>query len=124
MDIGIAKTLEKLQTQLNLDVRVHLSRNPFLKDPTARALEVFNYENLTQTKERNSILIYLNLKLRNFCLLSDTGLHKKLGQKYWDELGAQFREDLLSTHYENAVVILLFTLMDRLKKVYPKTISS
>ena len=84
-----------------------------------RALEIFNAERLTESRHRNGILIFLNLRTKRFAILADEGVHRKQKQKYWDELSLQFQEDLLSTHHENAVVILLFTLLERLRKLYP-----
>jgi uncharacterized membrane protein len=119
VDTGIPKALERIQTQMNVDIRVHMARNPFLKDPTARALEIFNSEKLTSTNQRNTVLIFLNLRRKNFAILADKGVHQKVGQKYWDQIAAQFKEDLQSTYYENAVVVLLYTLAEKLRKIYP-----
>lgn len=116
----IKLALQKCEKLTNSAIYLHLSRNPFQKDSTKRALEIFNAEKLTSSPQRNSILIFLNLKNKSYTILSDEGIHKKVGQKYWDHLSIQFKEDLLSTHYENALLILIYTLLDKLRKIYPK----
>lgn len=119
--IGITQLLHRIHDETRGDVRIHLSRNPFEKDPMKRALEVFNGFQLENVStEHNAVLVYLNLRRRRFAIVSGSLIHSKLKQRYWDVLGEQFKEDLSSTHYENALTLLLYTLLETYKKHYAR----
>ncbi len=116
----ILKALQFVQKRTTGEVRVHVVKNPFEKDAMGSALEVFDEYAMTRTTDRNGILIYLNLKTRCFSVIADEGIHRAVGQRYWDELARNMREDLLSTQFENAVSLTIFTLAFTLEKYFPK----
>ncbi len=121
--IGLTQLLHRIHDETRGDVRIHLSRNLFEKDPMKRALEIFNGFQLENVStEHNAVLVYLNLRRRKFAIVSGSLIHAKLKQRYWDILGEQFKEDLSSTHYENALTLLLYTLLETYKKHYARVI--
>lgn len=84
------------------------------------ALALFEEFDMTRTQDRNAILVYLNRKTRKFAIVADEGIHRKVGQKYWDELAAHFSEDLRATHFENAISLLVFSVGTTLTKKFPR----
>jgi uncharacterized membrane protein len=75
---------------------------------------------MTRTTDRNAVLIYLNRATRRFAILGDEGLHREVGQRYWDELAVNFAEDLQSTHYENAISLLVYSVGATMAKKFPR----
>lgn len=102
------------------EVFVHISENGLERDPTDTALALFEEFEMTRTPDRNAVLIYLNRKTRKFSIIADEGIHRKVGQKYWDELGRNFSEDLRATHFENAISLLVYALGTTLAKKFPR----
>jgi len=84
------------------------------------ALALFEEFDMTRTQDRNAILVYLNRKTRKFAIVADEGIHRKVGQKYWDELAVHFSEDLRATHFENAISLLVFSVATTLAKKFPR----
>jgi uncharacterized membrane protein len=101
------------------EIRVHITRKVFEKDPFSRAQKLFERFGMFRTSHRNAVLLYVNLRRRKFAIVGDTGIHQKIGQAYWEELAHTLREDLLSTHYENAIAIAVRTLGITLKTHFP-----
>jgi len=55
---------------------------------------VFMELGMTQTKQRNAILIYLAFESKKFVLWGDQGIHERVGQDFWDKQ-AQFLSEQL-----------------------------
>lgn len=102
------------------EVFVHVSENRFDRDPMGTALALFEELGLTRTRERNAVFVYLNRKTRKFSIIADEGIHRKVGQKYWDELALNFSEDLRATHFENAISLLIFSVGTTLASKFPR----
>jgi len=99
---------------------VHVSRDRFERDPMKTALRLFEEYGMTRTTDRNAVLVYLNRAKRSFAILGDEGFHKAVGQKYFDGLSANFTEDLQSTHFENAIALLVYSVGTTLAKKFPR----
>ncbi len=104
------------------EIRVHITKHLRDPDPMGRALALFDEYRMTQTTDRNAILIYVNIRLRKFSIIADEGIHRAVGQRYWDELAVNLKEDLLSTYFENAIALTIFTLGMTLEKYFPKEV--
>lgn len=119
----IVKALSYVAKKSSGEVHVHLVSKFYEKDVLGAALKVFDDYDLARTTHRNGILIYLNRRTRKFAIIADEGIHRALGQRYWDELGVNLREDLLSTYFENAISLTVFTLAVSLAKHFPKELT-
>lgn len=116
----ILRALRFVEKRSTGEVRVHVVKKAFEKDPTDSALKLFEEFQMTRTQHRNAILIYLNRSTRRFAIIADEGIHRALGQRYWDELGVNFAEDLQSTHFENALALAIFAVGTTLSKKFPR----
>ena len=116
----ILKALRFVAKKSTGEMRVHVSRDRFERDPTTTALRLFEEFGMTRTTDRNAILVYLNRATRRFSIIADEGVHRAVGQKYWDALAKNFTEDLQSTHFENAISLLVFSVGTTLEKKYPR----
>lgn len=101
------------------EIRVHLSKNWFEKDPYARASRLFLRFNMFKTTQRNAILLYVNLRKRKFAIIGDIGIHQTVGQKYWEDFANQFRDHLHSTHPEKAIALAVLEIGQVLQKHFP-----
>lgn len=115
----ILRALRFVARKSTAEVRAHVSRDRFEKDPMATALRLFGEFGMTRTTDRSSIFVYLNRATRRFSIIGDEGIHRAVGQKYWDGLARNFHEDLQSTHFENALALLIFSVGTTLAKKFP-----
>lgn len=101
------------------EIRVHLSRRFFEKDPYRRAKALFDRFGMWRTAQRNGILLYVNLRKHRFAVYGDEGIHKVVGQHYWERLARNLSENLRSTHPEKAIAIAVLEIGETLKKYFP-----
>ncbi len=69
------------------EIRVLLARHR-APDPVAAAQKHFARLGMTQTKERNGVLIFLAPRSRTFAVIGDSAVHEKCGDAFWTELAA------------------------------------
>ncbi len=77
------------------EIRVHIE-NSCKGEVMDRALGIFKTLGMQDTKQRNGVLFYLALKNRKFAILGDQGIHKKVGDDFWDGI----RQTML-IHFRN-----------------------
>lgn len=101
------------------EIRVHLSKRWFEKDPYAHACKLFMQYGMTRTANRNAVLLYVNLRKRKFTIIGDEGIHRVVGQQYWEELARCLANDLRSTCSENAIALAVRTIGATLHRFFP-----
>jgi uncharacterized membrane protein len=115
----IVKALSFLSRQTTGEVHVHIVSKFYERDVLGGALKVFDLYDLSRTTHRNGVLIYVNRSTQKFAVIADEGIHRAVGQRYWDELTVNMKEDFLGTYFENAIALTVFTLAVTLKKHFP-----
>jgi uncharacterized membrane protein len=115
----VVTAIQEVETHSPGEIRVHVSKRIWEKDPLQYARFLFRHFNIQRTQYRNGVLIYLNLQTRKYALVADDGFNKKVDARYWDDLGKFFERDLQSTHYENALVMLIRTIGETLRQSFP-----
>ncbi len=68
------------------------------------AEEEFYRLNMQNTRDKTGILIYINLHIRQFYILADSGINEKAGQRVWDEVRDQIRDAFLNGNYLKGVL--------------------
>jgi uncharacterized membrane protein len=116
----IVQAIAKAERGTTGEIRVHLTRRWFEKDPLLHAMRVFEDYGMARTSARNAVLIYVNMRARKLAILGDEGIHRAVGSSYWIELANELKSDLLSTYYENAIAIAVLTVGATLKQHFPK----
>jgi len=74
------------ERQTSAEIRIRIESNCPEKFVIDRALEVFKELEMHQTKLQNGVLFYLSTDDKQFAVLGDKGIHKLVGQPFWDEV--------------------------------------
>lgn len=91
----IAAAIAAAEKQTSGEIKVHIE--PYCKtDPMMRAQQVFAALELHKTAERNGVLFYLAFDDHKFAILGDEGIHKKVGQNFWDST-----KELMAGHFKS-----------------------
>ena len=106
------------------EIRVHLSKRRWDPDPFARAQKIFAQLGMYRTNQRNAVLLYVNLRKRKFAIIGDEGIHQAVGGRYWQELSNALRDDLHSTHLENALALAVRTIGLTLARFFPAALEA
>jgi uncharacterized membrane protein len=93
----IVDAIRAAEQQTSGEVRLYVeSKNRFV-DPLDRAAEIFLQLKMTETVNRNAVLIYVALKHRELALFADEGIYNKAGQQFWNNavhnMISEFRKD-------------------------------
>lgn len=91
----IVQSIQLAELNTSGEVRVHLEEGRD-GDTYKRAVEVFEALKMHETAERNGILFYLAIGKRQFALVGDEGIHRKVSQRFWDEV-----RDAVLAHFKN-----------------------
>lgn len=124
MEVGrehspIVDAIERAEQRTSGEIRVHLSRRWFERDPYARARALFTRFGLDRAPQRNGVLLYVNLRRHRFAVYGDVGIHEKVGQPFWEKLAAALSEELHMTYSENAIAAAVSRIGDALSENFP-----
>ena len=67
------------------EIRIHLDKK-CSADPVEAAIKVFEKLGMTNTKDRNGVLIYLALKDKKMAIVGDTGIDEKVPDDFWESV--------------------------------------
>jgi uncharacterized membrane protein len=93
----IVDAIRTAEQQTSGEVRLYVeSKNRFV-DPLDRAAEIFLQLKMTETVNRNAVLVYVAIKHRELALFADEGIYNKAGQQFWNNavhsMIGEFRKD-------------------------------
>lgn len=100
------------------EIRVHVENFCFGNELN-RAVKVFNKLGMSQTKERNGILIYLAVLSRKVAVIGDEGIHQKLGKEFWDKLVEGMVSKFRENHGADALAQSIIECGQKLKEFFP-----
>jgi uncharacterized membrane protein len=115
----IMQTISNAEAKTTGEIRVHITYDSKDENPLEAARFMFEKLNMHQTRERNGVLIYFKPKLRKFALYGDLGIHKKLGQTYWDELVLHVRQTIISKDLLAGIADAVSALGEKLAVHFP-----
>lgn len=82
---SIVEAVRNAEHRTSGEVRIFVESRCKFMDAVDRAIEIFQQLKMDQTKDRNAVLIYLAIKDRQLAILGDEGIHKRVGQEYWNQ---------------------------------------
>lgn len=97
---AITRAIEAAEARTSAEIRVHLERRVPRRlfrrtpDPLIRARHVFTRLGMHTTAERNGVLIYLAVGDRKLAVVGDEGVHRLVGDRYWDGVRDRIVEKL------------------------------
>ncbi len=90
------------------EIRVSMRSNEVKKNADADirrlAEEEFHRLNMQNTRDKTGILIYLNLRLRQFFILADSGINEKVEQGVWDKVRDEIQSSFKNGLYLEGVL--------------------
>lgn len=96
----IEEAIREAERATSGEIRLHVEDH-CPKNVLDRAAEVFNALEMQRTKERNGVLFYLAIKDKQFAIIGDVGINRKMKDHYWGEI-----KDHLVSRFKNEEYIL------------------
>jgi uncharacterized membrane protein len=120
----IVRAIKEAEAKTSGQIRVFLQRGKFEEDALERAQKKFIHLGMHKTRERNAILILVAPRAQKFAVVGDEGVHKKCGEKFWQELVARMREHFLREDFTQALLEAIESAGQVLARHFPKTAGS
>lgn len=86
--------IESAEQKTSGEIRVSVAPL-FWGDVRAEAEKAFVRLGMTQTRQRNGVLIFVVPSRRRFVILGDEGIHAAVGQVFWEKLS-----EILTRHFK------------------------
>lgn len=101
------------------EVRVSVSTF-FWGDVRATAQKAFDRLKMHETRERNGVLFFVVPSRRRFVVLGDEGIHRKVGQEFWDAVAAAVSEEFRRGDFTGGLVRGIGEVGVRLAEHFPR----
>ena len=115
----VVRALRLARKLTRAEIQVHISHRRREKDVVAKAQKIFDLFEMSRSEDRSGVLIYVNLRAKTFAIVVDEGAYRAAGAAYWQGLSGLLREDLLSTHPDNAIAVAARTIGATLEQFFP-----
>ena len=116
---AIVEAVQKAEQRTSGEVRIFIENRCSYMDAVDRAKELFQNLKMDQTRDRNAVLLYLAMKDRQLAIFGDEGIHRKVGNEYWQQevrkMIAAFRHNQCAT----AVIVCVNDIAEVLYKHFP-----
>jgi uncharacterized membrane protein len=76
------------------EIRVHIEKTA-KTDAFNRALELFHYLKMDNTKEQNGVLVYVAVEDKTFVIYGDKGINDAVPKNFWDTT-----KDIMQAHFK------------------------
>ncbi len=118
-DITLAIKQAELQT--SGEIRVHIDKEKSIEDTSAveRAIALFSKLQMHETLQRNGVLIYLNLRDKQFAIIGDEGINSKVPQNFWDDIKDLMRFYFKKNDFKTGLVKGIEQIGIRLQSYFP-----
>lgn len=115
---AIADAITLAEKSSSGEIRVHLDKS-CKKDALDRAKELFKKLKMFETAQRNAVIIYISVDDHKLAIYGDEGIHKIVGQDFWDEdielMIGFFKDD----KFLEGIVTVIERIGEKLKVHFP-----
>jgi len=89
----IVNAIKEAEINTSAEIRVHYTTKKSKTLLLDEAQQTFEALKMHETKLRNGILIFLRLKTKEVAILGDIGIHKHVGNEFWEAV----KEEIIAT---------------------------
>ena len=115
----IISAIKEAETATSGEVRVHIENRCKTDDPIDRAKEVFAKLKMHETGLQNGVIIYVATKDHKLAIWGGRGIHKKVGQNFWEEEIALMQKYFQADDYESGLRDAILMVGQKLKEFFP-----
>ncbi len=116
-----AKVVEAIrQAELNTsgEIRVHLEAHASI-DVFERAVEVFDFLHMNNTKRSNGVLIYVAVEDRELVIMGDKGINDVVGPTFWESTKNTIIDHFKNGDTSQGLIDGVIKAGEQLKKYFP-----
>lgn len=92
---SIIESIKAAEAKTSGEIRVHFQKK-IKGDFMEEAVKMFKNLEMDLTEQRNGVLIFIVPSKKQFCILGDDGINKKVPDNFWEEI-----KDDLQLHFQS-----------------------
>lgn len=115
----IVSVIKEAEQKTSAEIRVHLDHK-INNDVLEHAKSTFQKLGMTHTKARNAVLIFISVRLRQFAVLGDVGIHQKVSECFWKEAAAEMENYFRVDRFAEGIVAAIDKAGEVLKRHFPR----
>ena len=91
----LVKSIRKFEANTSAEIRIHID-DRCDEDVMDRAVKVFHHLNMDKTVFRNGVLIYIAVVDKQFAIIGDEAIHKKVDADFWKDISYKMHLDFMN----------------------------
>lgn len=115
----ITQAIRSAERRTSGEIRVFVEDFCMRDHPVERAAEVFQLFGMFNTKARNGVLLYLAERSHHFAIWGDSGIHERVGFRFWDEEKHLLRDHLQRDEAAEGVCHVITQIGEKLRQYFP-----
>ena len=92
---AIIKAIRTAEKNTSGEIRIHIEKSSEM-DAYDRAMEVFHFLKMDNTKLQNGVLIYVAVEDKTFVIYGDKGINDVVPKGFWDST-----KDIMQSHFKD-----------------------
>lgn len=114
----IVQAIKDAERKSSGEIRVHIEYH-CRTEPLKRAKEVFENLGMTNTEEKNGVLIYVAVGDRNLAVIGDSGINNKVSPDYWHKVKEHIKGELARGQFYQGICLGIELIGEKLKEFFP-----
>ncbi len=116
----IVEAIRVAELNTSGEIRVHIEKTSN-GNATNRALEVFHFLKMDNTKFQNAVLIYVSVNEKTFAIYGDKGINDAVKDGFWDSTKNIIQNHFKAGNFKQGLVEGVLKSGEQLKKYFPYT---
>jgi uncharacterized membrane protein len=115
----IVEAIHNAERMTSGEVRVFVENRCSYMDAIDRATELFFRLGMNKTDDRNAVLVYVAMKDKQLAVFGDEGIHRKVGDDYWNKEVQAMIRNFNRDNYANGIKEVVTDIGEALTKHFP-----
>ena len=115
----IIEAIQNAERMTSGEVRVFVESKCSYMDAIDRAAELFFQLEMQKTDDRNAVIVYVAMKDRQLAVFGDEGIHKRVGNEYWNNAVHKMISNFNRENYASGISEVVKDIGEALTKNFP-----
>ena len=100
------------------EIRIHIEKTT-QKEPFERAIEVFHFLKMDNTKLQNGVLLYIAVDDKSFVIYGDKGINDVVPENFWESTKDLMQSFFIKKEYKKGLINGVFKIGEQLEHYFP-----
>jgi len=114
----IIEAIRTAESKTSGEIRVHIEKSAS-GDSAERAMEVFHFLKMDNTKQQNGVLIYVAVDDRNFVIYGDKGINDVVPPNFWESTKDVILKEFKNGDFKQGIISGILKAGEQLATHFP-----